>query len=820
MARQRTFRALWAIALVCVLGSFSGSVSRAAQALAASEKAFARKTLSETGRAESEESMLTLQKEKRKEPKNLATRFAEDQRGLWTSPARIRFSDAEWLLPAGGFAAALLVTDRDGTRHLSRDPKTIHRYNMISNAGAGALLGSAGGLWLLGHARHDQHWSESGFLAGEAVLNSLVMVEGLKYSLARERPFQGNGSGTFFHGGTSFPSEHAAAAWAVAGVLAHEYPGPLTKVLAYGLAGAVSYSRVRGRQHFPSDVFVGGMMGNVVAQEIYKRHHDMELGGAAWRSIGEIVRGEGGASPAHAGTPYVPLDSWVYPTLDRLAALGVIRNEFLGMRPWTRLECARLVEEAEDGLAEKSLDAAVPESSMHMLESEFAREKEVLEGGANRVMTLESVYTRGMQISGEPLADSQHFGQTVINDFGRPFQKGFNNATGFSAYAAEGKYTVYVRGEYQHAPAGPAYSLVVRQALAFADALPVQPAQAVATADQYRLLEAYVGMTAANWQMTFGKQSLWWGPGEGGAFLFSNNAEPIYMFRASRIAPFRLPWLLQWMGPVKMDFFFGQLAGNQFPPRPLVHGEKISFQPTQNLELGFSRTVEMGGVGRPLTLQALWNSYTSVTSSPNETPATDPGKRTGGFDFSYRVPFLRHWMTLYADSLATDDPSPLAAPRQAGINPGIYFPRIPGVPKLELRVEAVNTDTPTRRSHRGQYIYYDTFYHDDYTNKKNIIGSWIGREGQGLQAWSKYSFNARNSFQLGYRHARVSSDFIPGGGTLNDASVQAEFLAGPEIGVASRVQYEHWTFPILAAQPQTNISVSVQMTYWPRWHGK
>src|SRR6266849_6156149 len=306
--------------------------------------------------------------------------------------------------------------------------------------------------------------------------------------------------------------------------------------------------------------------------------------------------------------------------------------------------------------------------------------------------------------------------------------------------------------------------------------------------------------------------------GDGTSLIFSDNAEPIYMARVSRTTPFLLPWILGKLGPVKVDLFFGQLAGNQFPPRPLIHGEKISFKPTQNLELGFSRTVEMGGVGRPLTLRALWNSYTSVTSIRNETPASDPGKRTGGFDFSYRVPFLRNWMTLYADSLATDDPSPLAAPRRAGINPGIYFPRIPGAPKLDLRVEAVYTDTP--QSSRGQFIYFDTFYHDLYTNKKNLIGSWIGREGQGWQGWSKYAFNARNSFQFAYRHAKVSSDFIPGGGTLNDASVQADFLLGRELEVASRVQYEHWNYPILAAQPQTNISVSVQMTYWPQLRSK
>jgi len=96
--------------------------------------------------------------------------------------------------------------------------------------------------------------------------------------------------------------------------------------------------------------------------------------------------------------------------------------------------------------------------------------------------------------------------------------------------------------------------------------------------NQFDLLDAYVGVTLENWELTFGKQSLWWGPGHGGAFLFSNNADPIYMFRASRVTPFTLPWLFRKMGPVKLDFFFGKLSGNEFPPRPLIHGERNQFQ--------------------------------------------------------------------------------------------------------------------------------------------------------------------------------------------------------------------------------------------------
>ncbi len=184
----------------------------------------------------------------------LVGRFVRDQREIWTSPARLRFSDTEWLVPLSGITAGLFVTDSDFSKHLSQNPTTISHYKTLSNAGVAALVGGAGGMWVMGHVSHNEHWSETGFLAGEAALNSLVAVESFKYTLRRQRPYQGDGSGPFFQsGGTSFPSEHAAAAWSVAGVIAHEYPGPFTKIMAYGLASLVSVSRVKAHQHFPSD---------------------------------------------------------------------------------------------------------------------------------------------------------------------------------------------------------------------------------------------------------------------------------------------------------------------------------------------------------------------------------------------------------------------------------------------------------------------------------------------------------------------------------------------------------------------------------------
>lgn len=114
-------------------------------------------------------------------------------------------------------------------------------------------------------------------------------------------------------------------------------------------------------------------------------------------------------------------------------------------------------------------------------------------------------------------------------------------------------------------------------------------------------------------------------------------------------------------------------------------------------------------------------------------------------------------------------------------------------------------------------IYYDGFYHDLYTNKNNIIGSWIGREGTGIQARSTYWFSPRNTLQFRYRHAKVASDFIPGGETINDGSVKLDYWMRHDLSVSAFVQYEKWLAPILAPTAQTNWTSSVEVTFWPRF---
>ncbi len=762
---------------------------------------------------------------------SLGKNFLGDQKQIWTSPARLRFADVDWLVPASGFAAGLFTTDRDISTHLSTNPQTISHNKTYSDAGVAALIGGAGAMWLLSYPSHREHWRETGFLAGEAAVNSLVAVEALKYTLRRERPFQEDGSGLFFSGGTSFPSEHAAAAWSVAGVIAHEYPGSIPKLLAYGLASFVSYSRIRARQHFPSDVFIGTMMGNMIGQEVYSRHYDPSLGGSEWKPFRDIFHVDQ-PSPSNQGSPYVPLDSWVYDAFDRLASLGLVDSGFAGLRPWTRNECIRLMNEAMDhidndgnnGEGARLLDA---------LQHEFQEDVSASDEGASGTFRVESIYSRTEHISGQPLTNGYTFGQTQFNDFGRPYGEGWSTVNGFSANATWGRWFAYVRGEVQTAPSIPVFPLSTREVIQKVDNYPVLPSGAdQPSAQQFTLLDSYVGLMLSNWEFSFGKQSLWWGPGDGGPMMLSDNSTPINMFRINRVSPFKLPSVLGWLGPMRLELFLGQLDGYQFvlspppteftgqlgqalDPQPFIHGQKLSFKPTRNFEFGIFRTTVYGGPGYPLTthtlLRSLFSTANEVAGSPNK-----PGDRRSGIDFSYRLPYLRDWVSFYGDGFTDDQFSPIGYFDRSAWHAGLYFSHIPQIPKLDLRVEGVYTDNPIGGNVGPGFYYFNFTWRNGYTNDGNLIGSWIGRGGQGAQAWTNYWFTPRNRLQFNYRHQKVSQDFIPQGGTVTDVGVRGDYWFRPNFGVSATVQYERWAFPVIQVNQQTDVSATVEFLFQPQ----
>jgi len=530
-----------------------------------------------------------------------------------------------------------------------------------------------------------------------------------------------------------------------------------------------------------------------------------------------MVGSERETGTGNAGPVYVPLDSWVYPALKRLAAMGYLPDAESLAAPWTRTECQVLVDEAEDIASRHSTKVLAggtneeAEALIAQLMHEFINDSD-----ERAQARIESFYARLLQITGPPLRDSYHFGQTLVNDYGRPYDTGTNTVAGFSASGTLGRFSGYFRGEYQEAGGRQPYDQGLQDLLGSLDGVPPL-SRAIASASKFNPLEMYVGIRLGDFNATFGKQSEWWGPGQDSAFSFSNNAEPFYAFKVAQQTPFVLPGPFRLLGHIRTYFLIGKLSGHSYPPRPFINAQKITFQLTDNLELGFTRSAIFGGVGHPLTTASVFRSFFSLSSTGGTRfgSANDPGDRRSGFDFMWHVPGIRRFVTIYSDSLADDEPNPLDSPRRSAWAPGIYFTQLPRLRKMDLRFETYSTWL-YRQDEGGKFIYWNNQYRDAYTNNSYLLGSWVGRDARAYLISSTCWWSAQNTIALSYRQTKTGSNFLPGGGTQTDISLNGQWRLPSGVVASPFLQLERYFIPVLAAVPKRDISFGLQLTFYPK----
>lgn len=528
-------------------------------------------------------------------------------------------------------------------------------------------------------------------------------------------------------------------------------------------------------------------------------------------------------SPVYgAASTYVPVDSWIYTALDELDTTGITQTSMRGLRPWTRQECARLLVEIHEN---RNPGFPNPRQAVlfALLDQEF-RGEQLDRSMPHMGLQLESAYHRITSISGPPLNDGFHFTQTLPNEQGRAFAAGANTFTGVKIRAAVGPFAAQAHVELQHVPAAPAFSNTVEQAIAMAD---FTTKGALGPATGYlrgRLIEGSVSYAFRGNQLTLGKQTLLWGPARSGATLFSTNAEPINMLRLDRTTPLTPRWAFRYLGQIRGQLLFGRLSGAQFahtrmitfgtpgkslPDQPFIHGEKLSFKPTENFEFGVARTVLFAGQGAPLTTASFVRSFFSVGTGDED---HDPGDRRISVDMSYRIPGLRKYATGYFDGFAEDQAFPLLYPTQSTWISGIELHNLPSVKPLTLRAEGQLS--PHRNLAFPGFFYFNVHFLSGYTNNLQLIGSWIGRESQSEQLWTTWRFSTRNTAELSLRHQTVAAEFLRGG-SLTDVRSTFEYWIGHDWQLHIDTQIERWFFPLLNGTPQHNTAVTVQLSYIP-----
>jgi hypothetical protein len=200
--------------------------------------------------------------------KRSVTRIAQDQKRLYLASFEVHNLkwDALVLVGTGAFIAA----DRHIENNISHS--NFHVYQGISDFALGGLAGSLAGIYLYGAKAEHRHARETGELELETLVNTFLIYTPMQLIFARQRPDEGNNHGDFFkhHAiNTSFPGGHAMFTWAMASVLADEYPKPWARVLSYGAAFTVTFARFMARDHWASDMFIGTGLGLAIAENTF-----------------------------------------------------------------------------------------------------------------------------------------------------------------------------------------------------------------------------------------------------------------------------------------------------------------------------------------------------------------------------------------------------------------------------------------------------------------------------------------------------------------------------------------------------------------------
>ena len=553
-----------------------------------------------------------------------------------------------------------------------------------------------------------------------------------------------------------------------------------------------------------------------------------------WQQPAPQIRREKDAKPStdddRTGSTYVPMDSWIYPALERLSAMGLIPSQSVSIRPWTRQECRRQIRELEDILYgfsnfDYSTDVSQYVEAKRLLPE---LEHELEEPNGSATVTLDSVYTRIGTIAGPALTDSFHYGQTWWNDYGRPLGRGTSVIAGVSIRAVSGRFFFFDRQELQTHPGLPAVPQQQADLFDQLDNVPFQdpgvptdptamiyPRPALSAYVRQRPLELYAGIAFAGTSLSFGKQEIYWGPTTMGPLSLSINAEPTYNLRLVSTRPHRFPFLPS-LGSYRFDLVFGKLSGHHHPARPYFNGQKIDMTFGKYLEASVTRWSILWGEGHPMTLRSLKDNLFSTNSTGTNfqyADREDPGDRKSAFDFRLHVPGLTRYLTIYADAYADDDLNPIDAPRRAVWNPGLYLARLPYLPHADLRFEVTSTEEMSR-DEGGTRFFTNNQYRDGNTNKGFLLGNATGRNARAYESRLGYWFSARTRVEAGFRQSN-GGRFLPGGSSISDIFGTGGWGFRPEWRAEVFAQHERFLIPAYLSGRQTNNSVRLQVTWTP-----
>jgi len=159
-------------------------------------------------------------------------------------------------------------------RNTALDPA----FKSITNSAVPVSIATPVIMYSVGLIQKDTLIKHKAVFIGETFLVSAFITLASKQIIKRERPYL-RYSGlepVVFESSYSMPSGHTSTAFATATSLSMAYPKWYVIVPSFAWASSVGYSRMHLGVHYPSDVFIGALVGSGSAYLTYKANQWLE----------------------------------------------------------------------------------------------------------------------------------------------------------------------------------------------------------------------------------------------------------------------------------------------------------------------------------------------------------------------------------------------------------------------------------------------------------------------------------------------------------------------------------------------------------------
>jgi membrane-associated phospholipid phosphatase len=240
-------------------------------------------------------SVTAMAAEQTPDPPEIAPDQSGSQQGsLWLDikdyyTAPLRWNGRDWAFFGGAIAAIA------GAHHYDSDVRTHFIKQGAQPIGGSSydaqdalpMVAAVTGTWLYANLIDSDQGHHEAWQMAEAGGLAAVTSYAFKFAAGRLRPNQTNDPNKWRSGGSSFPSFHTAAAFAIGSVLAESGNDDnrwIRRFLGYGaVAGFTAFQRLKHNAHWLSDDVAAAALGGATAHFVLTRnseHNDEMKSGA------------------------------------------------------------------------------------------------------------------------------------------------------------------------------------------------------------------------------------------------------------------------------------------------------------------------------------------------------------------------------------------------------------------------------------------------------------------------------------------------------------------------------------------------------------